>query len=55
MWIEKIQLVFGFGIRLARLIVGERVIVRVRARVKVGIKVWVKDRVRVRVRVGRTV
>ena len=55
MWIEKIQLVFGFGIRLARLIVGERVIVRVRARVKVGIRVWVKDRVRVRVRVGRTV
>ena len=42
---------FGFGIRLARLIVGERDIVRVRARVKVGIRVWVKDRVRVGLRV----
>jgi hypothetical protein len=38
------QLVFGFGLRLARLIVGVRVIVRVRARVKVRIGVWVKDR-----------
>ena len=46
---------FGFGLRLARLIVGVRVIVRVRARVKVGIRVWVKDRVRVWVRVGRRV
>ncbi len=47
---------FGFGLRLARLIVGVRVIVRwVRARVKVGIRVWVKDRVRVSVRVGRRV
>ena len=43
---------FGFGLRLARLIVGVRFIVRVRARVKVGIGVWVKDRVRVWVWVG---
>ena len=46
---------FGFGLRLARLIVVVRGIVRVRARVKVGIGVWVKDRVRVWVRVGRRV
>ncbi len=46
MWIKKFQLVFGFGLRLARLIVGVRVIVMVRARVKVEIRVWVKDRVR---------
>jgi hypothetical protein len=54
-WIKKIQLVFGFALRLARLIVGVRVIVRVRARAKVGIRVWVKDRARVWVRVGRRV
>ncbi len=46
---------FGFGLRLARLIVGVRFIVRVRARVKVGIRVWVNDSVRVWVRVGRRV
>jgi hypothetical protein len=39
-WIKKIQLVFGFGIRLARLIVGERVIVRVRLEIFLSIFCW---------------